>query len=152
MPFSTEYANRILNCAFGKTDMNAPSQVYIGLSTNNPVADGGAFAELNVDGYERIMIYSEQAGAEIKVGSAENRLIQNTKQINWTKAVVTWPRVNGFGLFTSATGGNPYFYGKLRLTEEEEAAGGMLCSAGSVALLSPGDLKVGISSVDEEIA
>lgn len=144
MPFSTEYANRILNCAFGKTDMNAPTYVYLGLSTNDPVADGGAFAELNVDGYERIMIYSEQAGAEIKVGSAENRLIQNTKQINWTKATTQWNTVIGFGLFTSASGGNPFFYGKLKEP--------ITVPVGAVALLSPGDLKVGISSVDEEIA
>jgi hypothetical protein len=51
-------------------------------------------------------------------------------------------------LFSSASGGSPFFYGKLDLTEEEEAAGGILCEAGSVMLFDPYTLKISFPTTD----
>lgn len=47
-----------------------------------------------------------------------NRNVENTEQINWTKATEDWERVNGFFLSTSETVGETsaiFFYGKEQL-------------------------------------
>lgn len=153
MPFSTTYANDILNYTFAKTQsLTAPSAVYIGLSTNDPEADGGAFTELSGNGYARVLISQRGATYPALIGSAASRAISNIAQINWTKATADWVRVKGFGLFSSASGGTHFFYGKLELTEEEEAAGGILCEVGAVMLFDPNTLKISFPTTDVEEA
>lgn len=153
MPFSTSYANDILNYTFAKTTaLNAPASVYIGLSTNDPEADGGAFTELSGNAYARVLISQRGATYPALIGSAASRAISNTAQINWNKASSDWPRVKGFGLFSSASGGSPFFYGKLELTEEEESAGGILCEAGAVMLFDPNSLKISFPTTDVDEA
>lgn len=148
MPFNDSYSNNILNYLFGKTSsLTAPTSVYIGLSENDPEADKGAFNELSGDSYTRVEIVKKVSGSDVHgfINSASNRAISNGKQINWVKSTGGWPkRAKGFGLFTSATGGSPFFYGKLDLTTEQEAAGGLQVVAGAVALIDPGALEVSL--------
>ena len=81
------------------------------------------------------------------------RKISNGRQINWVKSTGGWPkRAKGFGLFTSATGGSPFFYGKIDLTTEQEAAGGLQVVAGAVALIDPGALEVSLPAQATTIA
>lgn len=142
MPFSDLYANRILNFTFSKTtELEAPASVYIGLSSNDPEADRGVFTELSGNGYSRVLISLKNETYPDVMGSANGRTILNTKQINWTKATGDWIPALGFGLFSSATGGEPFFYGKL----EEEVA----CVAGAVALFDPQTLKISFPVADE---
>lgn len=156
MPYSTAYANDILNLTLGQrrqleTDL---SRIYLALSTNDPEADGGYFEELTVPGYERVLIvrweskYNSVTGkTEYTLqefpsyfGAAENREIQNNRQINWNRATRDWPMVKGFGLFTKesneglAVPEEPFFYGKLD-TELE-------VPENAVALFDPGSLKL----------
>lgn len=145
MPFSNEYANNILNFTFGKTNsLSAPQQVYIGLSTNNPEADNGTFNELSGGNYSRVLLVVRGATYPDFIGTATNRAIQNTKQITWNKASAEWAKANGFGLFSVASGGTPFFYGKL-----EEA---VTVPLGAVALFEPAKLKVSFSTTDESAA
>lgn len=149
MPFSTSYANDILNYTFAKTQsLSAPTAVYIGLSVNDPEADGGAFTELSGNGYARVLISQKNAAYPALIGSASSRAITNIAQINWNKATNDWVRVKGFGLFSASSGGSPFFYGKLDLTEEEETAGGILCEAGAVMLFDPYTLKISFPTTD----
>jgi hypothetical protein len=149
MPFSTSYANDILNYTFAKTQsLSAPTAVYIGLCTNDPEADGGAFMELSGNAYARVLISQKGESYPALIGSASSRAISNIAQINWNKASNDWQRVKGFGLFSSASGGSPFFYGKLELTPEEEAAGGILCEAGAVMLFDPNTLKISFPTTD----
>lgn len=149
MPFSTSYANQILDFTFGKTaSLSAPSTVYIGLSTNDPEADGGAFMELSGNAYARVLITNRGSTYPNLMNSASTRSITNSQQINWIKATDDWARVKGFGLFSSSSGGTPFFYGKLDLTPEEEAAGGILCEAGAVMLFDPLALKISFPTTD----
>lgn len=152
MPFNDTYANNILNWALGKGSLSSHSQVYIGLCSNDPEADGGTFSELSGGGYGRVLISQLSSAYPGLINSAASRAIINGKQINWTKATADWERVNGFGLFTAETGGTPYFYGKLDLTDEEEAAGGLLVEAGSVALFDPQTLQISFPATDVEAA
>lgn len=140
MPFNDSYANSILNNAFGKiTNMQTPAEVYIGLCSNNPEIDG-RFSELSGNGYHRVLISVRSAEYPDVINNASNRMIQNTKQINWTKATGDWVDANGFGLFLTETGGSPYFYGKL----EEPVS----VKSGSVALFDPYAFKVKFPATD----
>ena len=135
MPFNDSYANNILNYAFAKVQtLTAPTSVYIGLSSNDPEADGGAFTELSGNGYNRVLIALKGETYPNVISSATNREVQNTKQINWTKATGDWMDAKGFGLFSAETGGTPFFYGKL----EEPVS----VKAGSVALFDPYAFKI----------
>ena len=141
MPFSNNYANNILNYLFAKTaSLSAPSAVYIGLCTNDPEADGGTFTELSGGGYSRVLISQRGATYPNVIGNASARAISNQYQINWTKATLDWAEAKGFGLFESATGGSPFFYGKL----EEPVT----CVAGAVALFDPQTLRISFPTSD----
>ena len=114
MPFTDSYANSILNYMFAKTQsLTAPSAVYIGLCKNDPVADGGNIEELEGNGYNRVLISQKGATYPNVIGSATNREITNTLQINWTKATGVWEKANGFFLSSSSTVGETasiFFY------------------------------------------
>lgn len=146
MPFNTTTANQLLDWTLGNSmvTLSQNAQVYIGLSTNDPEADGGSFSELTGDTYERVLINNGASSYPDVIGSASDRSIENTKQINWTKATSNWPTARGFGLFTTKTGGQPYFYGKL----EED----LKVVNGSVALFDPGALKISFPTSDAAAA
>lgn len=144
MPFNDTYANNILNYAFAKTaTLTAPTAVYIGLSSNDPEADSGEFTELSGGGYHRVLISVKNETYPDVITSSTNRRINNTKQINWTKATADWVDANGFGLFSSETGGTPFFYGKLSAP--------VSVSAGSVALFDPYAFIILFPDMDETI-
>lgn len=148
MPFSNSYANSILNHTFAKTQqLNAPNQVWIGLSSNNPEADGGTFNELSGGGYGRVLISLRGETYPNFINSASDREITNSYQIAFPKATAEWT-VNGIGLFSSQTGGEPFFYGAIELTEEQIEAGGLIVDPGAVALFDPETLKIGFPAED----
>lgn len=151
MPFSDTYATQFLNYAFGKiSGLTSPSSVYIGLCSNDPEADNGAVTELSGKGYSRVLVAQKGASFPNTFGSASNREIKNAYQINWTKATEDWDRVKGFLLADAAAGGDIFFYGKLDLTEEEEAAGGLLVEAGMVALFDPQSFQISFPATDSD--
>lgn len=141
MPFSDSYANSILNCTFAKTaQLTAPSYVYIGLSSNDPEEDGGTFVELSGNGYSRVLISIKDEAYPNVISTASLRKVLNSKQINWTKATGDWVDAKGFGLFSSETGGTPFFYGAL--SEPVSVL------AGSVALFDPGSFSISFPAED----
>ena len=145
MPFSSTYANQILNYVFSKTaSLTAPNSVYIGLSKNDPEADNGVFTELAGYGYGRVLISQKGLAYPNVISTASNRSITNAYQINWAKATGEWETANGFGLFADATGGTPFFYGKLTAP--------VIVPEGAVALFDPNTLVISISSTDETTA
>lgn len=144
MPFSDTYANNILNWMFGKgaITVNSHPSVYIGLCTNDPEADGGwdTTKELSGNGYTRVLISKYGESYPNVISSASGREITNPYQINWYKATADWPEANGFGLFTTISGGTPYFYGKLDNP--------VTCETGAVALFDPNTLKISFPTTD----
>lgn len=151
MPFSATYAQQILNYTLGKVKtLTAPTYVYIGLCTNDPDADNGTFNELSGGGYARVMISQTGETYPALIGIASGRKISSVAQINWNKATSDWARVNGFGLFSAAAGGSPFFYGKLDLTEEQKAAGGLLVVKDAVALFEAGQFGLEFLATDYE--
>ena len=152
MPLTTAYANDYLDFLLAKkTSMTVPSQVWMGLCSNDPEADKGAITELSGGGYTRVLISQKGAAYPDFVGSSASRAITNTKQINWAKATADWKRVNGFFLSASGVVGETtqiFFYGKLELSAADATAGGLLVEAGSVALFDPEAFKIRFSVSD----
>ena len=152
MPFTTTYANSILNYTFSKvSQLTAPSAVYIGLCSNNPESDNGSITELSGGGYHRVMISQKGEMYPNLINLASDRAIVNQYQINWSKATTDWPRVKGLFLSSSPTVGETtsiFFYGALELTEEQELAGGLLVEAGAVALFDPQTFKISFPAKD----
>lgn len=146
MPFSTTYANQLLDWTLGKGSVSLSkfSEVWIGLSTNNPEEDNGAFTELSGDTYSRVLIAQSGNAYPDVIGTANERLIKNVKQINWAKATINWSTVKGFGLFGSKTGGSPHFYGSL-----EEP---LTVTAGAVALFDPEAFQISFPTSDTAVA
>lgn len=157
MPFTDTYANNVLNYLMAKTDsLTPPAAVYIGLCTNDPEASDGSITELSGGGYHRVMISQrdEVYPDVINRASGSDRMIQNVKQINWTKATANWERVNGFFLSSSPTVGETYgifFYGALDLDEATKEEGGLLVEAGSVCLFDPYALRISFPEVDSAL-
>ena len=143
MPFTDSYANSILNYLMAKTgSLTAPSAVYIGLTKNDPTING-TFEELSGNGYSRVLISSKGVSYPDVIGSASDRAITNSKQINWTKATAKWPEAKGFILSSSSTVGETtsiFFYGALDTP--------VTCDAGAVALFDPQTLKISIPATD----
>lgn len=114
MPFSVSYSNNILNYLFAKvTSLTPPGLVYIGLCTNDPEADGGTFTELSGNNYARLLLSSKGDTYPNYFGNASDRTIKNRYQMVFNKATGDWETAYGFGLFSSATGGEPFYYGAL---------------------------------------
>lgn len=143
MPFSNTYAQQILNYTLGKTKtLTAPSYVYLGLSSNDPEAAGGNFAELSGGNYARVLISQTGETYPDLIGTASDRAIGNSKQINWNKASADWATAKGFGLFPSATGGTPFFYAKLDAP--------VTVPQGAVALFEPDGFGLNFPNKDAE--
>lgn len=101
MAFTTSKANDLLNSNF--------KNIYIGLSSSAPNEDGGNFSEPAISketGYTR-------GDLSDCMGSAANRQIQNTKVCYMTLLRQSCGTATHFGLFSSASGGTPFFYGAL---------------------------------------
>lgn len=145
MPFSTTYANNILNWAMGRSsNLSGHSQVWIGLCSNDPEASSGTFTELSGKGYSRVLLTQLNETYPGLIDTASNRAITNGKQIGFTKATGgAWATVKGYGLFTSATGGTPFFYAKLKNAVDTPE--------GAVFLFDPGELKIDFQTTDVDI-
>lgn len=109
--FTTAKANSILNDVFKGSPEGASGTdfVYIGLSSTEPSEDGTNFTEpeaSSATGYHRGEIGS-------KMGNASNRQIQNTSVCYMSLLRTDLGPVGYFGLFTTKTGGEPFFCGPL---------------------------------------
>lgn len=150
MPFDVMHANQILDYMFSKTNtsINAYSQVYMGLSRNDPEADAGIFNELDAttcDNYERVLISIKNETYPDFMGKANNRTIKNVKQINFNRnrsETDAWDTIKGFGLFSAKTGGTPFYYAKV------DREGGVEVPPNAVALFDPNTLVISFSSTD----
>jgi hypothetical protein len=145
MPVGVTDSNNFLGWLFAKNSMNNKNKVYIGLSSNDPEADGGVFNELSGDGYARELISQYGESYPNKIGSPSNRKITNTAQINFTKFTAQ-KIAKGIGFFTAETGGTPYMYFKL-----SNSGGTLTIPAGAVALFDPNTFVLALGDTDEEL-
>lgn len=113
MRLSDSLANAMLNGLIGVDSMpEAFTEVWMGLSTNNPEADGGTFNEVSGFGYGRTLVTINGQAYPDFIGGASGREVANKKQIVFPKATGAYD-VAGFGLFENETGGTPFATGYL---------------------------------------
>lgn len=100
MPFTTSQATSILQSVIKST-------TYIGLSTTTPTAAGGNFTEpSSSSGYERSKFGEQDASKSAQI--ANGGIIFFNESLGDGYGTVTH-----FGLFSSASGGTPFFVGEL---------------------------------------
>lgn len=142
---TTTFSDYILNKIFAQATSTVtwPNVCYLGLSTEEPGADGSNFTEFATiipesdnqsTGYERIDITSHMS-------TASNQSITNTKEIHFLEAQIEWGRANYFGVFSAKTGGKPIFWGAIN-QEEDGTVTGALIEANNVAIIPAGQLTV----------
>ena len=148
MPYSIDKRNTFLNLTFPtlsnkNTTYSAPSKLYLALCTNDPVADNGAFTELNEDTYARVLL--ARAGEDLPdyMSTINNGKIYNLKQITFNRAKANWTQVKGIGLFTDETNGSPIFYATLKDPVDTEE--------NQIFTFDPGTFVVQFADTDVEI-
>lgn len=100
MPFTTSQATSILQSVIKST-------TYIGLSTTTPTAAGGNFTEPgSATGYARAQFGPQDASKSAQIANAA--IIFFNESLGNGYGTVTH-----FGLFSSASGGTPFFVGEL---------------------------------------
>ncbi len=129
---ASNYGKKILDGLFntGNKTSNSvafPNTPYLALLTTLPGADGTGGVEVSAEGYSRIDltnhgVYNKQyiAPAVVVDGEGEDTgkklaKIVNQDEIHYPVIPVggTWGTIVGFGVYESASGGTPYFWGQL---------------------------------------
>ena len=97
------------------------------------------------DTYERVLISTGSPNDfPYLMDAASSRVIQNKAQINWTKAKSQqWPEVKGIALYTTKTGGVPFYYAKI--------TNPFTVDPGEVALFEAGTFKIAMLNTDTAI-
>jgi hypothetical protein len=136
MPYSIEQRNNFLKLTFPtgagvdkdgnrlRFQVNSPNTVWLGLCKNDPtelVEGVRSFEELSCDTYARVPL--AQIGNTLVniMSDVADGKIYNVADIQFPTANAQWDDVNGIGLFTTATEGEPMFYAKLPETKRVEA-------------------------------
>lgn len=119
MALSTVAKTNLFNMIFGKSDNNALLPTcYLGLLTSLPAnADGSGYNEPDTAaGYKRAFLGNYQSSNNIMIVKTDlsgELVATNNDIIYFPEATSNWTAVVGWGLFGSADGGNPLFYGNL---------------------------------------
>lgn len=138
MPLNTNTKNKILRGLVGK-DNAFGGNVYLGLSSTTPNAEGGNITEPIGNGYERVLvgIYS-QSGTQ-KFGDVSNDSITNNEIIYFPESTGSWGNtLTHFVLFTDKTStGDSYVLAFGELTTPI-----IVSATNTVVLFRKGELKV----------
>jgi len=86
-------------------DYAQPTNIYVGLSTEDPTEDGSGLAEPVGNGYARVLHSTWDV--------ASSRATENTGTISFAEASGSWGTVTHFALFDHLTAGNMLAYGAL---------------------------------------
>lgn len=112
------------------------ANVYIGLSTTAPNENGGGFTEPSAgNGYERAEFLAGNMNTTIKAQITNEKIIFFNESVEGGYGTVTH-----FGMFSSKTGGAPFFTGVLKVP--------MTIPAGYVPIFRAHQLVIGL---DKEV-
>jgi hypothetical protein len=90
--------------------MSVPTNIYIGLSTADPAANGGSIAEPVGNGYARKACNTWNAASN----SGGVGVTANTSAVDFDEASGSWGTITWFSLHSAASGGT--YYGRGQLT------------------------------------
>jgi len=115
MPYSITKRDMFLKLTFPTVSaaFSSPSKLYLGLCSNDPVADSGAFTELDCDTYARVLLSRQGEDLPDYMSTVADGKIYNKKQINFNRAKTAWTEAKGIGLFETEGATTPTFYATL---------------------------------------
>ena len=101
--------DEILDHIFGCTtrDYTSPTNIFVALSTADPLDDGTGMAEPSGNGYAR----ESTSGTDWDVSSGGSTA--NATEISFTEATGSWGTITHFALFDAITAGNMLAHGDL---------------------------------------
>jgi len=111
MSFSDYLENKVLNHIFGKAAFTAPANIFVALSTADPLDDGSGMAEPAGGSYARV----STAAADWNSSSVGNTT--NANVITFPKATASWGTLTHFALYDAASAGNLLGSGALTLAK-----------------------------------
>lgn len=122
--------NKLLDHVLKNDAFAVPTNIYIALSTADPLDDGSGLAEPSGNGYARVVCNAWDAAA--------SRAIANTGAVEFAEATGNWGSITHFAIFDAITGGNFLAHGDL--------AASKTIGAGDDASFAAGDLDVSLNS------
>lgn len=150
-------ANKFLEQLFHETGSN-PDYYYIGLHSytknhRTPKPDGSHFDEPELpagpfydeDGKEVEVKTNEYQRVNLKdiIGTASDGMVKNDEIIFFNEAEhYPWGRITHFGIFTSADGGTPIFWGQL--APNSDGTVGVNVNQYYIPIFRAGKLQVGL--------
>lgn len=97
--------NKLLDHVLKVAAFSVPTNIYIALSTADPLDDGSGLTEPSGGAYARVQCNTWDAAASRKTA--------NTNQINFPAATGSWGEVTHFAVMDAITGGNMLAHGLL---------------------------------------
>jgi hypothetical protein len=106
MSFANTLEAQILDHLFGLATWTAPTNLYIGLSTADPLGDGSGLAEPVGNGYARVL-YNPGSTNWLRAGTSPTT-VDNKLAITFAEASgAGWGTISHACLFTALSGGIP---------------------------------------------
>ena len=117
--------NKLLDHVLKNTAFNVPTNIYIALSTADPLDTGLGIAEPVGDGYARVVCNAWDPAA--------SRAIANTGAIEFAEAAGDgWGEITHFAIFDAVTGGNFLAHGDLTVPKTIGAGDNASFAAGDI--------------------
>lgn len=105
MAFSNALKAAILDYLYGRTALQVPDTLYVGLSTTAPNPDGTNFTEPSGNGYERVAVPNTTTWW-YDATEANPSVKANALPILFNEATGPWGTVTHWGIFDAETDGN----------------------------------------------
>ena len=121
--------NKLLDHVLKTTPFTVPTNIYVALSTTDPLDTGAGISEPS-DGYARVVMDSWDAAA--------SRATQNTSQITFAQASGDWGTITHWAIFDAITGGNFLAHGDFSASKT--------CPIGTNLYIAAGDIDVVFSA------
>lgn len=110
MPFSAYLDKKLLDHVFGKATFSAPANIYVGLSSTTPKADGSNVTEHSGDGYARVSTSGSTWNSASGSGPVSNN---SAASISFPVATADWGAFTYVVFYDASTSGNFLGYGQL---------------------------------------
>lgn len=121
---------KLLDHVLKTTPFSVPTNIYVALSTADPLDTGAGIAEPSGMGYVRIVMNSWDA--------ATSRATENTNQITFAQSEGDWGTIAYWAIYDAVTGGNFLAHGDFTVSKA--------CPTGTNLYIAAGDIDVTFSA------
>lgn len=124
---TTYFLNCVAGNIFKSTNAEAlPTNLYIGLSTTEPMADGTNVSEPSDSVYSRVQL--------VNMSDPADGVVTNGSAISFNESAASWGTITHYVICDASTGGNVLMYGPLTVSRTVEAATVMTIREGQLKL------------------